>query len=804
MYYKLLKLIFMKKIIILCFTFFTIQASAQTLINHKGNDIFFSGINLAWMQFGNDLVGFNETTFTNIMKDVSSAGGNSVRWWIHVDGKSTPTYTLDTVTGISALGLNNLEKALDIAAEHGIAVSLCLWSFDMMAKQKTGESEATALARTTKNRILLEDSAATQAYIDNALIPMVTRLAGHTAILCWEIFNEPEGMTTIANWSHVETVNIQYIQRFINRCAGAIHRTDPTAKVSNGSWNARAMCDLPNISFANNYYTDEELFNAGGDADGYLDFYMLHYYAQYYGNSYSPFHNPVSYWQLDKPLIIGEYACHGIIDTGVGFAPTSELNPTEALSYLYDNGYAGGWGWTYTGHDGNGDLDDLRYVMDSLKTAHPEHIIIPRDPNHNYAPTILAQISDTILFVNSDTLKNYINLNHYFIDELQLQYSITPNGPAEIIFENDSIISITAIPDSTGISLFTLKATDNGGKSVTTYFNIVVRDSTVISNNKLLYAFANTSSEEDTINRNPFINDGDLTTRWSSVYNDNEWVEFDMFDVQTISRIKLYWEAAYGDKYEILVSTDKINWDTIYENGQGQTALNNIVFEPIQCRYVRVHFIKRATGWGYSLYEIEAYEDNGASENTAPTASTSPYTLSFNAYYDLQWIFPRTKFTDANKDVLQLSATMQNGDPLPSWIEFDTLTYEFRAIAQLSDTGQYVIRVTATDWFGESAYYDFTMRVTNPYSSIQSINNKTVKLFPNPNKGSICNFTISETTVNTAQIKITNCLGKICMNSTVDCIQGKGDFSIENIPSGIYFITILTKNNSYNQVLQID
>src|SRR5690606_35068818 len=298
----------MKHLFFLFFFLFSINSFSQNLINHKGNDIFLSGINLAWMNFGNDLTQFNEEAFTQVMKNESDVGGNSVRWWIHVDGRSTPSFENDTVSGISELALNNLGKALDIAAEEGIVISLCLWSFDMMHLEQTDAVRA-------RNRILLENEAALDAYIDNALVPMVQRFAGHTAILCWEIFNEPEGMTPLANWPSTENVDMIYIQRFINRTAGAIHRADPEAKVSNGSWNALACIDSLPLGWKN-YYSDSELIAAGGDVDGTLDFYMLHYYQHYYGNRYSPFHNPVEYWKLDKPFLIGEYAAHGIIDDG--------------------------------------------------------------------------------------------------------------------------------------------------------------------------------------------------------------------------------------------------------------------------------------------------------------------------------------------------------------------------------------------------------------------------------------------------------------------------------------------------------
>jgi hypothetical protein len=792
----------MKSLVISFFALCTIQfsAQAQTLINHKGNDIFMSGINIAWMEFGNDLTNFNKVKFTAIMKDVAAAGGNSVRWWIHVDGRSTPTYTSDTVTGISAIGLDNLETALDIAAENGIVVSLCLWSFDMMTKQNTNETEASYLARVHKNRILVEDSAATQAYIDHALIPMVTRLSGHTAILCWEIFNEPEGMTTLAGWQNVDKVSMIYIQRFINRCAGAIHKTDPTAKVSNGSWNAMALVDINAIS-STNYYTDAALIAAGGDTEGTLDFYMLHFYAEYNGNKYSPFHNPVAYWELDKPLLIGEFAAHGIINAGKGFVPTTQLTTTQSLSFLYDNGYAGGWGWTYTAHDGYGGLSDMKYVMDSLKTVHPEHIIIPRDPSHNYAPIAKTGISDTVLFVNSNTITNYINLNNYFEDEAQLSYSIAPNGPATISIINDSLVNVTLIPDSTGISMFTVVATDNGGKTASSLFSIVVRDSIITSTNKLLYALVSSSSEEDSTRRRPLVNDGDMTTRWSSIYNDAEWIEFDMLQEETISKIVLNWEAAYADKYEILVSSDNQNWTTVFEMKNGQTAKNNIIIAPTLSRYIRINFTKRASGYGYSLFEIQAYENSEETNNVAPTAKTTPFSISMKAYFNFSWKFPRSNFMDANGDVLELSATLANGNPLPAWLTFNTATFEFIGIPQLDDTATYNIQVTATDWFNQKATYNFPIYVKDNRVGIDGIAHNTSAIYPNPNSTGNCTIELNTPISSNAKITITNSLGKKISSVEILFNQGIASMDISKLPNGVYFVTIVAQEKVYTQTL---
>ncbi|MBK8806942.1 MAG: hypothetical protein IPO21_09985 [Bacteroidales bacterium] len=93
--------------------------NAQQLLNHKGKDVFFSGINIAWISFATDLNSLNEAEFTRSMREISEAGGNAARWWLHTNGVSSPTFNTDSVTGITERELKNLKLGLDIAAEHG-------------------------------------------------------------------------------------------------------------------------------------------------------------------------------------------------------------------------------------------------------------------------------------------------------------------------------------------------------------------------------------------------------------------------------------------------------------------------------------------------------------------------------------------------------------------------------------------------------------------------------------------------------------------------------------------------------------
>jgi hypothetical protein len=97
--------------------------------------------------------------------------------------------------------------------------------------------------------------------------------------------------------------------------------------------------------------------------------------------------------------------------------------------------------------------------------------------------------------------------------------------------------------------------------------------------------------------------DGNAGTRWSSAFNDPQWIQVDLGSTRTISQVVLLWEAAYGKAYQIQVSADAVNWTSIYSTttGPGGTETLNITGTG---RYVRMYGTQRATQYGYSLWEL--------------------------------------------------------------------------------------------------------------------------------------------------------------------------------------------------------
>ena len=100
--------------------------------------------------------------------------------------------------------------------------------------------------------------------------------------------------------------------------------------------------------------------------------------------------------------------------------------------------------------------------------------------------------------------------------------------------------------------------------------------------------------------------DGNITTRWSSGFNDGEWLSVDLGGTFKLCRANISWEDAYAIEYQIQTSLDGDNWSTAATEYTGDGGIDALVFEPVtRARYVRLLGIRRATEWGISMWEFE-------------------------------------------------------------------------------------------------------------------------------------------------------------------------------------------------------
>jgi len=116
---------------------------------------------------------------------------------------------------------------------------------------------------------------------------------------------------------------------------------------------------------------------------------------------------------------------------------------------------------------------------------------------------------------------------------------------------------------------------------------------------------ATASSSQGSSNAPSLAVDGNMQTRWSSEFSDSQWLVIDLESQREITGLTMFWEAAYAKAYDILLSGDNQNWKKVYSTTDGEGFTDTVYFGKHNCRFIKILFKKRATSWGYSLWEVE-------------------------------------------------------------------------------------------------------------------------------------------------------------------------------------------------------
>jgi hypothetical protein len=392
----------------------------------NGRQVFVSGMNLAWINYAADVgdVALDTNTFKYAVQDIRDSGGNVIRVWLSTNGANDPKYGTDSlVSGLGSQTINNVKRMLNIAGRNGVLVMPVLLSHNLM-ESPTAQT-GLPLAQNTK---LLTTDAGIQAYIDHAVVPLVTAIGLDTNLICWEIFNEPEGMVANIGWTAGGRVQKINVQKVVNRVTGAIHRAVPGVLVSNGAQTFSTSSDITGNS---NWYSDINLTAAGADNDGTLDFYMVHYYP-WNGASYSPFTYPLSHWNLDKPVVIGEFPAASWSSANAnqpgGYHPIYDAANIDTLfTNLYNGGYAGALSWCYMGDTYDpwlGSFNTSAKAMKTLYTTHSDAIKIKdvtrAQTTGNGVLQVTYQNSDNSVWssLKKDTTANLSNNTTISVDVL--------------------------------------------------------------------------------------------------------------------------------------------------------------------------------------------------------------------------------------------------------------------------------------------------------------------------------------------------------------------------------------------------
>jgi len=177
-------------------------------------------------------------------------------------------------------------------------------------------------------------------------------------------------------------------------------------------------------------------------------------------------------------------------------------------------------------------------------------------------------------------------------------------------------VTFTLTPTAAGTFPVTLTYTPLGGTAVTTTVDVTVHPQVSTTNVALAANGGVATASGSELNLPQFAAqyaiDGDLSTRWSSPYDDAAWWQVQFASPQNLGEIQILWGAgAAGQDYNIETSTDGINWTVaasitngnLYTNGSTETIWIN----QSNVNYVRFQGIKRDTQYGYSFWEFQVY-----------------------------------------------------------------------------------------------------------------------------------------------------------------------------------------------------
>jgi hypothetical protein len=195
--------------------------------------------------------------------------------------------------------------------------------------------------------------------------------------------------------------------------------------------------------------------------------------------------------------------------------------------------------------------------------------------------------------------------------------------------------------------------------------------------------------------------DNNTGTRWESAWSDPQSITVDLGSSQSIGRVRIDWENAGAKDYTLQVATASTGpWTTIATAtnlGASNHRIDDYTCLTATGRYVRMSGTARATGYGYSIYEMDVYAPSGM--------GGTPYSL--------------TRRQDADDDPGTAAANTNVGSILANWevrVTRGTANYGhvFRLTSPAMDPTINVDGLTFTDINATPLTFSMTMATISP------------------------------------------------------------------------------------------
>ena len=276
-----------------------------------------------------------ENDFATLAQALGECSAPAVRVFVFADGRAAPEFgTDDHVTGLDDLFFEDFDVLLEAARQHGLGVIPVLLDFTWFDLGRL-ENEVQLGGRSG----VLRNANRRQAFLDNAVEPLVRRYCDNSQIVAWEVINEPEWATKElpTGFQTTDPVALAEMQEFVRLCAETIHSC-AGQKVTVGS--ARRMW----------------LHHWSGLG---LDLYQFHWYEHFSVEEPFPWHR-YSKLGLDKPVIVGEVPTAG-----------SRYSTRDYLLAASTGGYEGLLLWSYRAQDDKSGYAGARSMLEGWCGASP-------------------------------------------------------------------------------------------------------------------------------------------------------------------------------------------------------------------------------------------------------------------------------------------------------------------------------------------------------------------------------------------------------------------------------------------------
>ncbi len=328
------------------------------------------GVNYAWAYFGGDFGGISawnqqgvagaKATRKTEMEDMKNNGVDVIRWWMFPDlrGDGIKLDASKSPSGLGSTVVDDIQAALDLAAELDLHIKLTLFSFDNFCADRTDSGVSVVGLQP-----IVADSAKRAALIANVVTPIakaVEASPNKDRMVMWDVINEPEwaitgtdgygdekfdAQTTCSNGAAMQAMTFPQAETFVKEVVTALHGAS-SAPVTVGSAAVKWAKAWSKVG---------------------LDLYDFHWYGwvdQYFPHTKTP----KDYGVADKPVVVGEFPLNPSSDTtgqsfgGIGYG--------KLVDDFMAAGYAGTQGWAFSDTSGPFSWSNAKANVKAWAEAH--------------------------------------------------------------------------------------------------------------------------------------------------------------------------------------------------------------------------------------------------------------------------------------------------------------------------------------------------------------------------------------------------------------------------------------------------